>query len=63
MTDIVLGKEAAKKLQNVSLSTDTIHDRIVDLSEDILKRVFGDIKASPAKISQQVDESTDVSNC
>ena len=33
------------------------------MSEDILEQVVADINASPAKISLQVDESTDVSNC
>ena len=59
----VLGKEAAKELQQVSLFYDIIHDRFVAMSEDILEQVVDDIKASPVKISLQVDESTDVSNC
>ena len=63
IADIVLGKEAAKKLQQVSLSNDVIHNRIIDMSEDILEQVIADIKASPVTISLQVDESTDVSNC
>ena len=63
MENIVLGKEAAKKLPQVSLSNDIIHDRIVDLSKDTLEQVVADIKASPVKISLQVDEPTHVSNC
>ena len=63
MADIVLGKEAVKKLQQVSLSNDVTHNRIVDMSEDILEQIISDINASPVKISLQVDESTDVSNC
>ena len=63
MADIVLGKEAAKQLHQVSLSNDIMHDRIVDLSEDILEQVVAGIKSSPKKISLQVDESTDVSSC
>ena len=63
IADIVLGKEAAKKLQQVSLSNDVIHNRIIDMSEDILEQVIADIKASPVTISLQLDESTDVSNC
>ncbi|XP_076373030.1 protein FAM200C-like [Tachypleus tridentatus] len=63
MAKIVLGKEAEKKLQQVSLSNDVIHNRIIDMSVDILEQVVADIKASPVKISLQVDESTDVSNC
>ena len=61
--DIVLGKEAAKKLQQVSLCNDIIHNRIVDMSEDILEQVVAEIKASSVKISLQVNESTDVLNC
>ena len=63
IADIVLGKEAAKKLQQISLSNDVIHNRIIDMSEDILEQVIADIKASPVTISLQLDESTDVSNC
>ena len=67
IADIVLGKEAAKeaakKLQQVSLSNDVIHNRIIDMSEGILEQVIADIKASPVTISLQLDESTDVSNC
>ena len=33
------------------------------MGEDILEQVVADIKASPVKISLQVDESTDVSHC
>jgi len=47
----------------VSLSNDIVHDRIVDMTEDILEQVVADINASPVKISLQVDESTDVSHC
>ncbi|XP_076325489.1 protein FAM200C-like [Tachypleus tridentatus] len=59
MAKIVLDKEAEKKLQQVSLSNDVIHNRIIDMSVDILEQVVADIKASPVKISLQVDESTD----
>ncbi|XP_068246892.1 protein FAM200C-like [Palaemon carinicauda] len=59
MAKIVLVKEAEKKLQQVSLSNDVIHNRIIDMNGDILKQVVADIKASPVKISIQVDESTD----
>ncbi|XP_076352731.1 protein FAM200C-like [Tachypleus tridentatus] len=63
MAKIVLGKEAEKKLQQVSLSNDVIHNRIIDMSVDILEQVVADIKASPVKISLQVDESTDQRHC
>ena len=54
MADIILGDGAARKLKQVALSNDTIARRIKDLSIN---------KASPLKISIQLDESTDVSNC
>ena len=63
MADIVLGREAVKKLQQVPLSNNVIHYRIVNMTEDILKQVVADINTSPGRISQQVDKSTDVSNC
>jgi len=46
----------AKKLKQVSLSNDIVHDRIVDMGEDIVEQVVADINASPVKISLQVDE-------
>ena len=61
MAKIVLGKEAEKKLQQVSLSNDVIHNRIIDMSDDILEKVVGDTKASPFNL--QVDESIYVSSC
>ena len=62
MAHIVLGKEAVKQLQQVPICNDVIHNRIVDMSEDILEQVVADINTSPVKISLLVDESTDVSN-
>ena len=43
----------------MSLSNDTIHDRIVVTSKDILKQIVADMKASPVKTYLQVDELTD----
>ena len=59
----VVGKEAALKLQQVSLSNDIIHNCIVDMSKDILEQVVADIKANPGKIFLQVDKSIHGSNC
>ena len=63
MADIILGDGAARKLKQVALSNDTITRRIKDLSIDIRDQLISDLKASPLKISIQLDESTDVSNC
>jgi len=63
MAKTVLGTEAEKKLRQVPLSNDIICSRIRDMSKDILQQVIADIKASPIKVSLQLDESTDVSFC
>ncbi|KAK4327553.1 hypothetical protein Pmani_001960 [Petrolisthes manimaculis] len=63
MAKTVLGSDAEKKLKQVPLSKDIIHSRISDMSRDILQQVITDMKASPVKVSIQVDESTDVSFC
>ena len=62
MAEIVLGKDAAKQLSQVSLSNDTVRQRIKDMSQDIVTQVVSEIKQSPAKFSMQIDESTDVSS-
>jgi len=58
----IFGKESLKKIENISLSNDTVHRRIVDLSYDILDQVIHEIKSSSYGFSLQVDESTDVTN-
>ena len=63
MVKTILGADAARKLQQVPLSNNVIRNRIDDISADILDQVISDIKTSSAKISIQLDESTDVSNC
>ena len=63
MAEIMCGKEAKQKISLVPLSNDTIHDRIKDMSDDILKQVVEQIKSSPGKISLQFDETTDASQC
>ena len=61
MAKSLLGVEAEKMLSLVPLSNDIISSRIRDMSEDILQQVIADVKASPIKVSLQLDESTDVS--
>ena len=63
MAKIVLGTEAEKKLKQIPLSNDIIHSRIHDMSQDVLQQVITDLKASPVRVSIQLDESTDVSFC
>ncbi|XP_039608829.1 protein ZBED8-like [Polypterus senegalus] len=62
MAKIVLGEDATKQFSQVSLSNDTVHQRIKDMSQDIITQVVSEIKQSPAKISMKTDESTDISN-
>ena len=63
ISDIILKHGAARKLKQVALSNDAVHRRINDLSSDIHNQLFSDFKASPLKISLQLDESTKVANC
>ena len=61
--ELVCGVEQKRKLEKIALSNDTIRCRISDMSQDILNQVADEIRASKARISLQLDESTDVSNC
>ena len=63
MAKSLFGVVAEKKLSLVSLSNDIITSRIRDMREDILQQVIADVKASPIRVSLQLDESTDVSLC
>ena len=63
MLKTILGADAEQKLQQVPLSNTVIRSRIDDIAANILDQVVSDIKTSSAKISIQLDESTDVSNC
>ena len=59
---LVLGEASAKKMQQISLSNNTIQRRISNMSMDVKEQVLTEIKASPF-FSFQLDESTDVSSC
>ena len=61
-TTLVLGKEKANKLEEISLSNNTVKKRISEMSQDILLQVVEEIRSSPI-FSLQLDESTDVSSC
>ena len=58
----VLGEQQSNKLRSISLSNDTVKNRISDMSEDILLQVVTAVKSSPV-YSLQLDESTDVESC
>ena len=57
--NLVLGEASAKKMQQVSLSNNTIKRRISKMSMDMKEQVLTEIKAS-SLISFQ---STDVNSC
>ena len=64
MADIMLGKDAERKLASISLSNSTIQRRIKDLSDDIKCQVVEEIKNAPFDLfAIQIDESTDISSC
>lgn len=60
--EIVLGPESKQKLQQISLSDNTVKRRIDDMAEDIKKQVVDAVKQSPF-FAIQLDESTDVAQC
>ena len=62
MVKLILGETSAKKIQQVSLSNDTIKRRISLMATDIKQQVIAEIK-SFSMFSIQVDESTDVASC
>ena len=64
MVDIMLGKDAKKKLASVSLSNSTIEKIIKDLSDDIKCQAVEEIKTAPFGLfAIQIDKSTDISSC
>ena len=63
MARMALSQEARRKLELVPLSNNVIHNWIGDLNNDILDQVISDVRSSFLKISRQLDESTNLSNC
>ena len=64
MADIMLGKNAERKLASVSLSNCTIQRRIKNLFDDIKCPVVEEIKTAPfGLLAIQINESTDISSC
>jgi hypothetical protein len=63
MVELVCGLEQRKKIEAVSLSNDTVHSRISDMSTNILEQVIAELDSTPFPFSMQLDESTDISQC
>ncbi|XP_068223938.1 protein FAM200C-like [Palaemon carinicauda] len=59
MVELMIGPEAKKKIQQVSLSNDTIRRRIDDMAADVCRQICCEIKQSTLQASLQLDESTD----
>ncbi|XP_076065126.1 protein FAM200C-like [Oratosquilla oratoria] len=60
--ELVLGKDSANKLSQISLSNDTVKKRIDELSQDIKVQTLDQVRASPV-FAIQCDETTDVAQC
>ena len=59
---IALDDKAYNKLKQVSLSNDTIKNRIVEMSSDIKIQLISTVSSSALPFAIQLDESTDVTN-
>lgn len=57
----LLGEEAAKKIDAVQLSDNTVSRRIGDMAEDVSAQLLDQVRASEY-FALQLDESTDVAN-
>ena len=58
----VIGVEAAAKLKTVSLSNNTVKNRLEEMSINIVDQVISGVKDSKFGLSMQLDESTDITN-
>src|SRR5215469_10662173 len=58
----VLGEEAKKKIEEISLSDNTVKNRIERMSQDIQDHLLIELKNYPF-FALQCDESTDVAHC
>lgn len=62
MVKLILGDSSEVKMQRISLSSNTIQQRISDMSVHVKEQILNEIKVSPL-FSFQVDEPTDVISC
>uniref|UniRef100_A0A0L8I895 BED-type domain-containing protein n=1 Tax=Octopus bimaculoides TaxID=37653 RepID=A0A0L8I895_OCTBM len=60
--ELVLGKESANKLSQISLSNDTVKGSIDDLSQDNKDQILDQVRDSPV-FAIQCDETTDTAQC
>ena len=58
MVEIMIGSDAKKKIQQVSLSNDTIRRSIDCMAANVCEQVCSEIKQSTLQASIQLDEST-----
>ena len=60
ISNVLLGNEAARKLNKISMSDNSVKRRIEDMSNNILAQMVHGVKKSAFPIALQLDESTDV---
>ena len=58
---LVLGEESSQKMKQISLSNNTIKNRIAEMSENIKENVVSKVMSLPF-FSLQTDESMEVTN-
>lgn len=59
MVELLIGPAEKKKIQQISLSNNTIRRRIDDMAVNVCQQVCSEIKQSKIQASLQLDESTD----
>ena len=62
MVKNVIGVEAAAKLETVSLSNNTVKNRIEEMSINLADQVISGVKDSKFGFSMQLDEWIDITN-
>ena len=60
MAQILLGRNEATRIDLVTLSDDTVNNRIADMSNDTLSQLTAQIQNSPCRISLQFDKISDI---